>query len=54
LQARVLGVSLQIENGRLDRFLLLDGESRETVREGVGDAKIHEATLKTFITSSPR
>jgi len=44
LHARRRGVHLQIEGGRLHRFLLVAGQPRETVGEGVGDAKFHLAT----------
>ncbi len=39
--ARVCGVDLQVEGGHLHRLLLIAGQAREAVGEGVGDAKVH-------------
>ena len=32
-----------VEGRRFDEFLFLAGQSREAVREGVGNAEVHEA-----------
>jgi mRNA-degrading endonuclease RelE of RelBE toxin-antitoxin system len=38
-------VHLQIEGGGLDRLLLVDGEPRQAVGDGVGDAELHQGTV---------
>ena len=39
------GIQLQIERRRLDELLLVAGQAREAVREGVGDAEFHQRNL---------
>jgi hypothetical protein len=41
LEAGMRRVELKIEGGRLDRFLLGAGQSREAVGEGVSDPEFH-------------
>ena len=38
-------VELEIEGRDLDRLLLLPGQARKTVGEGVGDAEVHHSTI---------
>ena len=42
LQARVRRVHLQVERRCLHRLLLVTGQLRETVGEGVGDSELHQ------------
>ena len=39
--ARVGGVELEVEGGRLHRLLLLVGQLGQAVGEGIGDAEVH-------------
>ena len=54
IQPRPSRVHLQVERGGLDRLLLLAGQLREAVGEGVGDAELHAYTAKQKSCSSKR
>src|SRR5437016_7556084 len=41
VEARARRVHLQIERGGLDRLLLVAGQARQAVGEGVGDEELH-------------
>jgi len=45
LQARMRRVHLQVERRGLHHLLLVAGQLRETVGEGVGDAELHQARV---------
>src|SRR5580704_7778780 len=53
-QSRTGRIQLEVKRGGLDCFLLVSGQSRQTVGEGICDAEFHHPTLNTFIASSPR
>src|SRR3990172_6499079 len=44
-------VELQVEGGHLDRLLLLAGQPRETVGEGVGDAEASQFSIPCHRTA---
>ena len=46
-QPRMRRVHLQVERGRLDGLLLVAGQLREAVGEGVGDAELHQVSIST-------
>ena len=47
LQARMRRVHLQVERRGLDRLLLVTGQLREAVGEGVSDAELHQVSIST-------
>ena len=47
LQARMRRVHLQVERRGLDRLLLVAGQLREAIGEGVGDSELHQVSIST-------